>query len=196
MLDTRGRKFVDPVIQFSAKFLLKKGFSANLITWIAFVTGILSGPLVWGGYPLAAVIILWVSGFLDAVDGALARMTKPSPWGTVLDVTFDRMVEISVILGLAFRFPQAAWSLLLLSVSIIISMTVFLTVGAVTEKKGMKSFYYQPGLAERTEGFIMFSLMMVFTGQLVVISLAFFGMILFTAGQRLLEAKRLLTKEE
>lgn len=57
-----------------------------------------------------------------------------------MDVTFDRIVEVSVILGVAFLHPDITWALLLLSVSIIISMTIFLTVGAVSEKQGMKSF--------------------------------------------------------
>jgi phosphatidylglycerophosphate synthase len=156
MLDTHGRRFVQPVIEKTAKGLLKVGLTANQVTYIAFFIGLSTGPFIYLDYSLWAVFALWLSGFLDAVDGSMARITKPSPWGTVLDVSFDRLVEISVILGLAFRFPEVMWALLLLSVSIIYSMTIFLTVGAVSEKQGMKSFYYQAGLAERTEGFILF----------------------------------------
>lgn len=193
MLDTHARKYVDPYIQKTAKLLARQGFMANQITLLAFLIGISSGIFVFLGFPLLATIVLWISGFLDAVDGAMARLTRASAWGTVLDVTFDRIVEISVILGLAFCFPQCTWALLLLSVSIIISMTVFLTVGAVSQNKGTKSFYYQAGIAERTEGFIMFSGMMIFNNYLTGITLAFTGMIIFTALQRLLEAKRILS---
>jgi archaetidylinositol phosphate synthase len=192
LLDTYGRRYVDPVLTQTAGFLVDRGFSANGVTGAAFLIGITSGPLIYLDYPLLAVAVLWVSGFLDAADGAMARMTKPSAWGTVLDVTFDRVVEISVIVGLAFRFPQASRALLLLSVSIIVSMTVFLTVGGVAEKKGVKSFYYQPGLMERTDGFIFFSLMMLFGARVAEIALIFAGAILFTACQRLREAKRIL----
>jgi archaetidylinositol phosphate synthase len=136
--------------------------------------------------------LLLCSGFLDAVDGTMARLTKPSSWGTVLDVTLDRLVEISVILGLAFAFPDAMWALLLLSVSIIFSMTVFLTVGAVSENKGMKSFHYQAGLAERTEGFILFTLMILLANHLLLITLIFLAVEIFTGMQRLLEARRIL----
>lgn len=192
MLDTYGRRLVDPAIGVVAKRFVHWGFQANQVTVFAFVVGCCSGLLVFLGYPGWALVALWLSGYLDAVDGAVARLTHSSAWGTVLDVTFDRLVEISIILGLAWRYPEAIWALLLLSTSIIMSMTVFLTVGAVSEHKGMKSFYYQPGLAERTEGFICFSLMMIFQQYLVTFTLIFFAMIMFTAGQRLREAHKIL----
>ena len=40
-------------------------------------------------------------------------------------------------------------------------MTIFLTVGALAQNNGMKSFRYQAGLAERSEGFICFSFMIL-----------------------------------
>ncbi|AIY05439.1 CDP-alcohol phosphatidyltransferase [Planococcus sp. PAMC 21323] len=192
MLDTHARKHVQPVVDKTADFLLKIGLSANSVTKIAFAVGLSSGVFIYLDQPLWAVIVLWLSGYLDVVDGTMARKTKPSPWGTLLDISFDRMVEISVILGLAFRFPDAMWALLLLSTSIIVAMTVFLTVGALTDKKGVKSFYYQAGLAERTEGFILFTLMIVFSTHLIAITLIFVAIQLFTIYQRMAEAKRIL----
>lgn len=192
MLDTHARKYVEPFFKGTAEILVKIGLSANQVTVLAFVAGTLSGPLFYAGHPVLAVIFLWLSGFLDAVDGSMARMTNTSPWGTLMDIIFDRIVEISVILGLAFRFPDSHFPLLLLSCSIILSMTVFLTIGAVSEKSGMKSFYYQAGLAERTEGFIFFSLMMLFTDFFTYITLIFFGAIMLTVCQRISEAWRIL----
>jgi archaetidylinositol phosphate synthase len=193
MLDTHARKWVQPSIEGTARLFLKKELSANQVTIIAFIIGSATGLVYSLGFPVIAVILLWLSGFLDAVDGTMARMTKPSPFGTVMDVTFDRIVEISVILGVAFLHPDIMWALLLLSVSIIISMTIFLTVGAVSEKQGLKSFYYQAGLAERTEGFILFSLMMLFPSIVLWTTLLFFAVELYTGIQRFLEAKRLLS---
>jgi archaetidylinositol phosphate synthase len=110
MLDTHARKMVEPLIRKTAKGLLKTGLTANQVTMFSFVIGISSGFFVYWNFPVWAVFLLWFSGFLDAVDGTMARLTKPSPWGTVLDVTLDRLVEISVILGLAFRFPDVTWN--------------------------------------------------------------------------------------
>ncbi|KZE50107.1 CDP-alcohol phosphatidyltransferase family protein [Rossellomorea marisflavi] len=193
MLDTHARKWVQPGIETTARSFLKAGFTPNGVTVVAFIIGGGTGIVYYTGFPILAVLLLWVSGFLDAVDGSMARLTKPSPFGTVMDVTFDRIVEISVILGVAAVHPEAVWPLLLLSVSIIISMTIFLTVGAVSEKEGGKSFYYQAGLAERTEGFILFSLMMLFPSIVVWTTLLFVAVELYTGFQRFAEAKRLLS---
>jgi phosphatidylglycerophosphate synthase len=192
MLDTHARKHVQPTVEKTADFLLKIGFSANGVTKIAFAIGVSSGLFIYLDQPLIAILVLWLSGYLDVVDGTMARKTKPSSWGTLLDISFDRVVEISVILGLAFRFPDSMWALLLLSVSIIVGMTVFLTVGALSEKQGTKSFYYQAGLAERTEGFILFTLMIVFSTYLTAITLIFVAVQLITIAQRMAEARRIL----
>ncbi|WP_240377605.1 CDP-alcohol phosphatidyltransferase family protein [Bacillus piscicola] len=193
MLDTHARKYVEPVIQKAAKSLAKRGWTANQVTVVGFMIGSSAGLFVYLGQPYIAVMALWLSGFLDAVDGAIARQTKPSLWGTLLDILFDRVVELSVIIGIAFRFPEAMWALLLLTSAIVLSMTVFLTVGALADKSGVKSFYYQAGLAERSEGFILLSLMMLFHSQLIIFTLLFFFMILFTVTQRMIDAKRMLS---
>lgn len=193
MLDTYARKHVQPAVDKTADYLLKKGWTADGVTKTAFAIGLSSGVFIYLDQLVLALIALWLSGFLDVVDGTMARKTKPSPWGTLLDISFDRLVEISVILGLAFRFPDSMWALLLLSASIIVAMTVFLTVGALSEKQGMKSFYYQAGLAERTEGFILFTLMIVFSPYLTAITLLFIAVQIFTIFQRMAEAKRILS---
>lgn len=192
MLDTHARKHVQPTVERTADLFLKFGFTADGVTKAAFVIGISSGVFIYLDQPLLALIVLWISGYLDVVDGTMARKTNPSHWGTLLDISFDRIVEISVILGLAFRYPESMWALLLLSTSIIVGMTIFLTVGALSEKQGTKSFYYQAGLAERTEGFILFTLMIVFSTYLTAITLIFVAIQLFTIFQRAAEAHRIL----
>ena len=141
------------------------------------------------------VAVLWLSGFLDAVDGSMARQSKTSSsWGTVLDVTFDRVVEAGILVALALRHPEPNVLILflLLAISIIFTMTIFLTVGALSEKESYKSFYYQPGLAERTEGFILFSLLVLFQSHLVFWTIIFIGVEITTGIQRLLEARKIL----
>ncbi len=193
MLDTHGRKYFQPLIYQVARVFMKYNFSANQVTVIAFLLGISTGVFAFYGMGVIGVAIMWLSGLLDAVDGTIARERGSTPFGTVLDMTFDRLVEIAVILGLAMRYPEQQFELLLLTCSIIFSMTVFLTTGMMAEKKGQKSFYYQAGVAERTEGFIFFSLMLLFPSYLQGITLIFFALIVFTALQRMREAARLLS---
>ena len=195
MLDTHGRAAVQPIISKTAHYLLKSGLNANHVTYIAFFIGITASIYIFLGQPIVGVVLLWISGFLDAVDGSMARQSKSSSsWGTILDVTFDRVVEVGILIALAMVHPEPTilFLLLLLAVSIIFTMTIFLTVGALAEKESYKSFYYQPGLAERTEGFILFSLMVLFQGNLAFWTIVFIAVEIITGLQRLLEARRIL----
>ncbi|MEG0237379.1 MAG: CDP-alcohol phosphatidyltransferase family protein [Cetobacterium sp.] len=193
MLDTHCRKYIQPLIGVGAKIAMKFGLSANAVTIIAMLLGIFSGVLVAFGFNILAVLVLWFSGYLDAVDGTIARKTKSSsPFGTVMDITFDRMVEGAVILGVAYKYSDFSFISLILAVSIIISMTIFLTTGPLAENKGEKTFYYQAGLAERTEGFLMLSLMILLKENAGIVINIFTAMVLFTAFQRFVEAKKIL----
>ena len=194
MLDTHARRFVEPVILEFARRLHARKVTADAVTWAALLVGVGAGALTWAGHPWLAVLALWLSGFLDAVDGSLARLSDASSaWGTVLDVTFDRVVELSVLFALAVLYPDARLALVGLVSTIVVGMTVFLTVGAVTEKKGVKSFYYQAGVGERTEGFVLLTAMLVFQERyLTETTLVFVLMMLVTIFQRLSEARRIL----
>ncbi|HJG97462.1 MAG TPA: CDP-alcohol phosphatidyltransferase family protein [Romboutsia timonensis] len=193
MLDTHARKYVNPIIELGAKFLLKLNLTPNNVTILALLIGVSTSIFLYFDMQISAVILLWVSGYLDAVDGAMARKSNSSSsFGTLLDIVSDRIVEVSIVLVLGFKFIDVRYNLIILTVCILMSMTIFLTVGALSEKKGVKSFYYQAGVAERSEGFIFFSLMILIPSYLGIITNIFSVLIIITAVQRFLEAKRLL----
>ncbi|MGL4911237.1 MAG: CDP-alcohol phosphatidyltransferase family protein [Romboutsia sp.] len=193
MLDTHARKYVNPFIEKGADFFIKLKLTANNVTTIALLLGIISAILLYFDKNIISVIVLWISGYLDAVDGAIARkINSSSSFGTVLDVTFDRIVEIGIIIVIGMKVVDVRFNLIILLSCILISMVIFLTVGAVSEKSGVKSFYYQAGVAERSEGFIMFSLMMLSNDYLAIIINIFSFIILITALQRINEARKIL----
>ena len=193
MLDTHARKYVNPIIELGAKFLLRLKLTPNNVTILALLLGISTSIFLYFDMQIISVILLWVSGYLDAVDGAMARRSNSSSsFGTLLDIVSDRIVEVSIVLVLGIKFVDVRYNLIVLTVCILMSMTIFLTVGALSEKKGVKSFYYQAGVAERSEGFIFFSLMILIPSYLGIITNIFSVLIIITAIQRFLEAKRLL----
>ena len=193
MLDTHARKYVNPIIELGAKFLLKLKLTPNNVTILALLLGVSTSIFLYFDMQIIAVTLLWVSGYLDAVDGAMARRSNSSSsFGTLLDIFSDRNVEVSIVLVLGLKFVDVRYNLIVLTVCILMSMTIFLTVGALSEKKGVKSFYYQAGVAERSEGFIFFSLMILIPSYLGIITNIFSILIIITAIQRFLEAKRLL----
>jgi len=184
MLDTHSHKFIQPLLNLIARHCLRRGISANALTLAGLAVGLLAALLILLGAPLCGVAVLWLSGLLDAADGTLARLTRPSALGAIMDVTFDRVVEVAVILALAWRFPDARFVLLLLTAVIVVAMSLFLSIGAALDNSSDKSFHYAPGLAERTEGFIFLSIMSLAPTHLVLWSLLFAAAIVFTMGQR------------
>ncbi|MCR4747756.1 MAG: CDP-alcohol phosphatidyltransferase family protein [Clostridiales bacterium] len=190
MLDTYGRKYADRFIEPAAKFFEKIHWKPTHVTVLALVLGEAAALTHALALPaVVPVLILWISGYLDAVDGALARRTgTSSPVGTLLDIFFDRVVELSFIIAFAFRAPDALFALLLSVCAIVLSMTVFLTSGTLLENSGVKSFRYQSGLMERTEGFILFTVMIIFTAYMKYIAYVYAALILFTAIQRLISS--------
>ncbi|MBC1886841.1 CDP-alcohol phosphatidyltransferase family protein [Listeria booriae] len=196
MLDTKARPYVKPILDNTADFFIKIGLSANQVTVLAFVIGVGAAVLVGFGWMWTGVLILWLSGLLDAVDGTMARKTKQSGFGTVMDVTFDRVVEAGIIIALAVRFPEQQFILLLLMASILFGITAFLTIGNVVQNKGVKSFHYATGIAERTEGFILLSLMVLTAPMFLFWTTGLFLVIeIISTIQRLIEAHRQLDKE-
>ena len=192
MLDTKARHLVQPVLDRIAQLCQRLGVSANALTVIGMLTGVIAAIFVLQGKPLVGFTVLWLSGLIDAADGTLARLTKPSPLGAILDITFDRVVEIAVIVAIAYGRPDARLELLVLAGLIAIAMSLFLSIGAAVSNLSIKSFHYAPGLGERTEAFICLSLMILDGERLVLWTWVFVGVIVFTMFQRLLHVRALL----
>lgn len=193
MLDTHGRKYLDKYFDKTSEFLINFKLTPTQVTVIALVTGVLASIIYYFDNTLWAIILLWLSGFLDAVDGAMARKLKAiTKTGTLLDICFDRIVELAFIIVFALKHQDSTFALLCLTCSIVLSMSVFLTSGMLLENKGKKSFHYQAGLMERTEGFLMFTIMMILNTFMREIAFIYAGLVLFTAIQRLIEATKAL----
>lgn len=199
MLDTHARKYTDGLFRKLAGGFLRLGLQPNHITAAAFVLGCSAGAVLYTGHPIAATGLLWLSGLLDATDGEMARLSgKSSLYGALLDIVSDRVVELSIVWGLALRRADCLLPLLGLVSMILLSMTVFLTTGMLARNTGRKSFYYQAGLMERTEGFLAFTAMMLIPRHLGALTWIYAALIGFTILQRLADARRLLKikKEE
>lgn len=193
MLDTKARKYIQPILDSFARVCLRIGVSANTLTVAGMLIGVLAALLVVNDHAVAGVMVLWLSGLIDAADGTLARLTRPSAIGAILDITFDRVVEVAMIVALACLYPDARLSLVILAGIIAIAMSLFLSIGAAVTNQSIKSFHYAPGLGERTEAFICLSLMVLDHVRLGLWTWFFIGVIVFTMAQRLYHAHRMLS---
>ncbi|QBR84829.1 CDP-alcohol phosphatidyltransferase family protein [Legionella israelensis] len=173
---------VDPV----AKWLIRS-VSPNQLTLLSGFAGLLILPCLYFRAPILAIVLLLFSGYLDTLDGTLARLTEQSSdWGTVLDITVDRGVEFIIILSLWVVSPDARsfWVIMMLG-SVLLCITSFLVVGIFTSNDSDKGFYYSPGIMERAEAFLFFIAMMLWPAYFSTLAFLFSFLVLLTAIIRL-----------
>ncbi|WP_150468013.1 CDP-alcohol phosphatidyltransferase family protein [Francisella sp. SYW-9] len=159
----------------------------NTLTILSLITGFISAILVlW--VPWLAVIFLLISGYLDVLDGSVARLQKSnSPLGTMLDILSDRFVESFIIIAIFIYQPKIAWVGLIMMMSIIVCISSFLLVGIFSQQQSSKSFYYSPGLMERAETFIFFIVMILLPSTVLPLGILFTVLVLWTTFYRVYE---------
>lgn len=164
MLDARARQIIDPPLNALGRTLARTGISANAVTLIGLVLGLLSAVMIAQGAPLAALIPLLASRLADGLDGAIARATHKTDFGGYLDIASDFLFYGAVPVGFVVLNPTdnaIAGAVLLLS--FYFNAASFLGFAILAEKRGMetsaqgsKSLYYSNGLLEGTETILFF----------------------------------------
>ena len=156
--------------------------SPKTITYMAGLCGVLVAPMIVIGFNAIAVGLLLISGYLDTLDGSIARLaSEDSQKGTVLDIVFDRVVEFFVIVGLFAVEPERAWYIIFMLGSVLICITSFLVVGIFTENQSKKGFHYSLGLIERFEAFMFFIAMILFPEYFKPLACFFIILVLLSA---------------
>jgi archaetidylinositol phosphate synthase len=187
MLETYIRAPYQRILVDPAAKILRGTISPNNLTLLSGAAGLLILPCLYVGACSFAIMLLLLSGYLDTLDGTLARLTgQSSAWGSVLDITIDRLVEFIVILGLWLVAPDARgfWIIMMLG-SILLCITSFLVVGIFTSNDSEKGFYYSPGIMERAEAFAFFVAMILWPTWFSTLAFFFSFLVLTTAIIRL-----------
>jgi phosphatidylglycerophosphate synthase len=183
------RTFIDPVARSLSHANVIHPITITLLGGLAGLTII---PLLYTGQPWAAVFFLVFSGYLDVLDGTLARLTrKTSATGCVLDITCDRLVEFAVIMGLFLIDPiDRGFMCLLMLGSVLFCVTSFLVVGIFSDNETEKSFHYSPGLMERAEAFGFFIAMILFPNGFDELAFIFSVLVFWTGAYRIFQFVR------
>jgi archaetidylinositol phosphate synthase len=174
--------FVSPIVR-----ILPEKVTPNQLTLLAGCFGVLVIPLLYFRFSIIACVAIIISGYIDNLDGALAASRRQTTnTGALFDVTVDRLVEFSVILGLYLYNPDPRGFLCILMLgSMLICITTFLGTGIFSINDSEKSFKYNKGLIERTETFILFILLILLPEYFVILSLLYTVLILLTACLRI-----------
>ena len=136
VLDAK-RSSVDFIMDPAARAF--RGVSPNAISAMALVLAGVSGVLIYFSYdqwqvllPLAGILML-ASGFLDGLDGKVARLTgKSSKRGDFIDHVFDRYADILMIGAVAV----SAWCNIYLGLLAVVGVMLTSYMGTQAQAVG------------------------------------------------------------
>jgi len=118
---TKFRKFRTEKLDPFGKFLLKIKISANLMTLISLILGLISVYFLFQNH-LYFIIFGVLHLIADGLDGVIARVSQPTKFGQYFDFSTDRLIEYLIIIKLYF-FLNDYYVLIILTLLIISHIT-------------------------------------------------------------------------
>ena len=164
MLDRAATRLIRPAVNFLAGQLVRAGMGANQMTLAGFAVGMSAAVLVASGHTGLAISAILLSRLCDALDGAMARLTRVTDAGGFLDITLDFLFYASIPLAFAVAQPaHNALAAATLLAAFAGTMSSFLGFAVIAAKRGLsnldypdKSIYFLGGLTEATETLAVF----------------------------------------
>ncbi|MCK5098070.1 MAG: CDP-alcohol phosphatidyltransferase family protein, partial [Desulfobacteraceae bacterium] len=143
MLDTIAVKILNKPLHLVAGLLKETGINKDVITLTGFVIGLFAIILIAFHFYTIALAFIAINRIFDGIDGALARLTKPTDSGGFLDITLDFIFYAGIVFAFALADPESnAIPACLLLFSFIGTGSSFLAFSVMAEKNGIKSMEY------------------------------------------------------
>jgi phosphatidylglycerophosphate synthase len=182
-----------PMVDRVARYFHRRGNSADELSLTGFGFGLMAALLIALGEIDWAILPLLVNRALDGLDGAVARLGKPTDRGAFLDITLDFFFYAAVPLAFAVCDPaRNALPAAVLLAAFIGTGVTFLAYAIMAEKRGEKSaaypnksFYYLGGLTEGFETVACFVLMCLWPQHFAIFAYAYATMCCVTTLTRL-----------
>jgi phosphatidylglycerophosphate synthase len=194
MIDRPLVNIIKPYVNSCSRSLIRLGLQADTLTALGFIIGLVSAGLIAHHYFLAGLALLLVSRTFDALDGAVARFTKPTDRGGFLDITLDFIFYASIPLAFAFANPAAnALAAATLLFAFMGTASSFLAYASFAAKRGdlaspSKAIRYLGGLTEAFETLLCFALMCLLPGHFALLAYGFSAMCFVTTLTRIYQA--------
>jgi len=193
MLDRFLNAALQRPLQRIATGLVALGLRANQMTWAGFAVGLTAIPLIALGYADWALLSIGLNRLADGLDGAMARLTRPTDLGAFLDISLDFLFYASIPLAFVLADPAGnGLAGAVLIYSFIGTGCTFLAFAVLAAKRGTtsaaypaKGFYYLGGLTESTETMVVFVLMCLLPQRFGVLAFGFAGLCALTTVTRI-----------
>ena len=155
---THLKKRVQSWLTAEAKILHKMGVTPNQVSVMGIFMALLAACFYWAAqydsfFLIIAPILFLLSGFCDALDGVVARLSgEPTVFGGFLDSLLDRYADAFILVAIIIsHLCEVFWGSVALVGSLLVSY-----VRARAEATGVKMETI--GLAERAERILILTL--------------------------------------
>ena len=193
MFDRSASQMMAPSIQRLARQAKRLGLTADQLTLLGFLLGIFAALLIAFDAYLAGAIAILASRLFDALDGAVARLTRATDAGGFLDIALDFVFYASIPLAFAFSDPSRnALPAAVLLAAFIGTGSSFLAFAVMATKRGLsnlatpdKSFYFLGGLTEASETLLCFMAMCLWPGLFIELAYGFAALCAITTVTRI-----------
>ncbi len=118
-----SRKVRSKEMQDYMKPLIRLGVTANHLTFLSFIAGIISAIYLFENH-LLFVIFAIMHIFLDSIDGVLARLTEETVFGKYFDFITDGLVTV-FLLAKTFMVVNDYYIIIFLLLAIFTQMIYF-----------------------------------------------------------------------
>ncbi len=181
MIDAALLPFQRRLLAPLANAIAARGITADQVTLAGFGIGLLALPaLAFGQFGLALVCIL-ANRMFDGLDGAIARINRPTDRGAFLDIALDFVFYALMPLGFALADPaQNALAAAVLIAAFVGTGSSFLAFAAIAGQRGLrpeayptKGIYYLGGLTEGAETIGVFVAMCLVPSAFPLLALVF-----------------------
>jgi phosphatidylglycerophosphate synthase len=181
MIDPLLNRLLKKPLCILAKQLVKQGISADNVTVVGFILGMLAVPAIILGYYMLALSLILLNRLADGLDGAIARETSPSDAGGFLDITLDFIFYSAIVFAFICAEPsQNAIAGSFLMLSFMGTGGSFLAFAIMASKHGIdspkypqKSLHYMGGLAEGFETILVLCLFCLLPEYFVLLATVF-----------------------
>ncbi len=95
-LRTLEARIIGPMAAQSAPYV-----SANVVSVLSLLAAVAAGVAFWLGLPVTGALLILANGFLDMLDGCIARARGTAgPFGSFVDKIIDKYADLIFLLGM------------------------------------------------------------------------------------------------
>jgi CDP-diacylglycerol---glycerol-3-phosphate 3-phosphatidyltransferase len=165
-----GHSLDPPIIRIYQYFFRGRVVKPNLLTVVGLLFGFICLILTITEHLLLAGLALFISGFFDLLDGAVARRYgRVTVYGGFLDSVLDRYTDLSVVFGIFVYFLRQGEDVAYAILTFVAAIGIVL-VSYIRARAEAASLRCRSGLLERSERTILLIVALCFNDTFLVLT--------------------------